>query len=466
MRFLTVFALAAATLASAAGAAAAENWPHWRGPNFNGSSAEKGLPETFGKSKNVAWTAPLPGPSAATPIVWGDRVFVSSTEPTTKGLVAMCLRAADGRIVWQKRLGDDAKVDLNNMASPSPVTDGRRAYFLFGSGDLAALDFDGQFVWSRNLVKDFGNLALKYGYSSSLLLLGDQSSPAQAAPATAGGSRLYVAVLRRPKPYRGQAGADTLDSFLLAIDAATGKDVWKEARPTQADDESHESYATPIPYERQGRLEILMAGGDAVTATDPDTGKELWRLPYNPSHNGMWRLIPSVVTFEDLVLAVTPRGKALMAIRPGAGGVLLADRIAWIFRGHTSDSATPLLYDGRLYVLDSDAKVMTCLDPKTGQERWHGSLGGAAWRASPTGADGRIWCLSEDGEVAVLAAGDQFKVLARAALGDGPAQASIAVANQHLYIRTASRLTCIGKPVAPAPSVPAANNVMTGCRRR
>ena len=450
MRFITVLAWAAATVATfLASAAPAEDWPQWRGPRFNGSTLEKGLPETFSKSESVAWTALLPGPSAATPIVWGDRVFLSSTEPTTKGLVAMCLRAADGQVLWRKRLGADTKVDRNTLASPSPVTDGRLAYFLFGSGDLAALDFAGHVVWSRNLVKDFGNLALKYGYSSSPLLLGDQPSPSQAGPATAGGGRLYVAVLRRPKPYRGEAGAATLDSFLLAIDAATGKDVWKEVRLTQANDESHESYATPVPCEREGRQEILMAGGDCVTSSDPTTGKELWRLAYNPSRDGMWRLIPSVVTFDDLVLAVTPRGKALMAIRPAGTGTLAADRIAWTFTGHTSDSATPLLYDGRLYVLDSDAKVMTCLDPKTGRERWHGSLGGAVWRASPTGADGRIWCLSEDGEVAVLAAGDQFKVLARVALGDGPAQASIAVANQHLYIRTASRLTCIGKPLAP-----------------
>jgi outer membrane protein assembly factor BamB len=443
MRFITVLAWAAATVALAAvlavGAvvAQAENWPHWRGPRFNGSTLEKGLPEKFGKAENVAWTAPLPGPSAATPIVWGDRVFLSSTEPATKGLVAMCLRAADGQVLWRKRLGADAKVDRNTLASPSPVTDGRLAYFLFGSGDLAALDFDGRVVWSRNLVKDFGNLALKYGYSSSPLLLGD---------------RLYVAVLRRPKPYRGEAGAATLDSFLLAIDPATGKDTWREARLTQANDESHDSYASPVPYEREGRQEILMAGGDCVTSSDPTTGKELWRLAYNPARDGMWRLIPSVVTFDDLVLAVTPRGKALMAIRPLGTGTLAADRIAWTFTGHTSDSATPLLYDGWLYVLDSDAKVMTCLDPKTGQERWHGSLGGAVWRASPTGADGRIWCLSEDGEVAVLAAGDQFKVLFRVALGDGPAHASIAVANEHLYIRTASRLTCIGKPAAPVPA--------------
>jgi len=440
MKLIAILAWAAATLALALFASTttqAENWPHWRGPNFSGASAEKGLPEKFSKSENVAWTAPLPGPSAATPVVWGDRIFLSSTEPVTRGLVAMCLRADDGRVLWQRRLGADTKVDRNTMASPSPVTDGRRAYFLFGSGDLAAFDYDGRIVWARNLVKDFGNFSLKYGYSSSPLLLGD---------------RLYVAVLRRPKPYRGQAGADTLDSFLLAIDAATGKDVWKKARPTQSSGESHDSYASPIPYEREGRQEILMAGGDSVTASDPATGKELWRLPYNPSRDGMWRLIPSVVTFDDLVLAVMPRGKALMAIRPAGSGALAADRIAWTFSGHTTDSATPLLYDGRLYVLDSDSRVMTCLDPKTGRERWRGDLGGAAWRASPTGADGRIWCLSEDGEVAVLEAGDQFKVLFRVALGDGPAHASIAVAGEHLYIRTASRLTCIGKPAAPPPA--------------
>ena len=416
-------------------AARAENWAQWRGPSFNGSTTEKGLPQTFSKTENLAWVTPLPGPSAATPAVWGDKVFLSSTETESGSLMAMCLSATDGKILWKKRLGRDGKMQGNNFAGPSPVTDGKRAVFLYASGDLAAFDVAGNPLWARNLIKEFGSYCLKYGYNSSPLLYQD---------------RLYVVVLRRGKTYSGEAPlTGPVSPYLLAIDPATGKDIWKQDRPTDAMDESCESYVTPIPYEGQGKPEILLAGGDYVTSHDPATGKENWRYNYNPAKQWMWRLIPSLVVADQLVIGIEPRGKTKMyALRPGAaaGGKLDKTAVAWTFDGRTSDSATPLLYEGNLYVLDSDAKVMTCLDPKTGREKWQGSLGvKSVMRASPTGADGRVWCLSSDGDVVVLAAGDQFKILAKVALGDGPTFSSIAVAGGHVFVRTAHRLYCFGK---------------------
>ncbi|MCX5682225.1 MAG: PQQ-binding-like beta-propeller repeat protein, partial [Planctomycetota bacterium] len=149
------------------GAAAAqlhgENWPQWRGPQFNGSTAEKGLPDSCAK-ENQLWATDLPGHASATPIVWGDRVFISATDPGTKGVLAMCLSAADGKVLWKKRVGDDLKAPRNDAATPSPCTDGRLAYFFYGTGDLAAFDFAGKAVWSRNVVKDYGNPCIKYGY--------------------------------------------------------------------------------------------------------------------------------------------------------------------------------------------------------------------------------------------------------------------------------------------------------------
>ena len=419
-----------------AAAAQAENWAQWRGPTFNGATTEKGLPQTFSKTEGLAWVTPLPGPSAATPVIWGDRVFLSSTEPDSGSLMAMCLSATDGKVLWKKRVGRDGKMQGNNFAGPSPVTDGKRVIFLYASGDLVAFDFGGNPLWARNLIKEYGSFCVKYGYNSSPLLYQD---------------RLYVMVLRRTKPYSGEAPlAAPATSYLLAINPATGKDIWKQDRATEAVDESNESYATAIPYEGRTQPEILLVGCDYVTSHDPATGKENWRYCYNPQHQWLWRLIPSMVAWEQTIVGITPRGKAMYAVRPGAAtGKVGKEALAWTYDGKTSDSATPLVYEGNLYVLESDSKVMTCLDPKTGKEKWQGKLGvGSVLRASPTGADGRLWCLSEAGDVVILAAGDEFKILAKIPLGDGPAYSTIAVANQHLYIRTAHNLFCVGKPTA------------------
>jgi outer membrane protein assembly factor BamB len=425
-------------LGLAVAAVQAENWAQWRGPKSNGATAEKGLPQTFSKTENVAWVAPLPGPSSATPVIWGDKVFLSATDPESGSLLALCLSAADGKVLWKKRVGKDGKMEGNNFAGPSPVTDGKRVIFLYGSGDFVAFDFAGTQLWARNLVKEFGSFCTKYGYNSSPLLYQD---------------KLFVVVLRRTKTYGGETPlTGPVKSYVLAVNPADGKDQWKVDRLTDANDESNESYGTLIPYEGQGKPELLMAGGDRVASLDPATGKENWQYNYNTSRQGFWRLIPSVVTFEKTIIAITPRGKAMFALRPGAGaGELGKDIVAWTYDGKTSDSATPLVYEGNLYVLESDSKVMTCLDPKTGKEKWQGKLGvGSVLRASPTGADGRIWCLSSDGDVVVLAAGDEFKILAKVALGDGATYSSIAVANQHVFVRTAKNLYCFGKPVAAA----------------
>jgi len=421
-------------LAAWASDARAENWPQWRGPLFSGSTTEKNLPESCDKA-NLAWAADLPGHSAATPIVWGDRVFVSATDPESKGVLAMCLGAADGKVLWRKRLGDNGRAPSNDMASPSAVTDGRLVCFLTGGGDLAGFDFGGNLLWSRNVEREFGNFCIKYGYSSSPLLYG---------------GRLYVQALRRPKPHYGEPGvSEPLTPYLLAVDPATGKDIFRYIRNSDADDESFEAYTTPMPHQAGGRAEIVLVGGDYVTGHDPATGREFWRFGYNPSRRGMWRLIPGTVAWQDLIFFIQPRGNPMMAVKAGGAGTLAKDAAAWTFDGKTSDSATPLVYGDALYVLGSDSKVMTCLDPRTGRERWHGSLpGSSAYRASPTGADGRIWCMSEAGEVVVLAAGNEFKILSRTSLGDGPTQATIAAANGHIYIRTAKRLHCFGKPPA------------------
>lgn len=432
MASLRAMAVAVGILLTLAVPARAENWPQWRGPNFDGSSPEANLPATWSTADGVRWAAPLPGPGSATPAIWGDRVFVSSTDTATSGVLAMCLSAADGKVLWKHRVGDDAKAPRNNMASPSPVTDGRRAFFLYGNGLLAAFEADGRAAWTRDLVKDFGNPATKYGYSSSPVLYK---------------GKLYVVFLRRPTAYYPpEETRPALDSYLLAIDPATGKDLWRTVRPTEAVDESHESYATPLPLEGAGRSEILLIGGDYATGHDPETGRELWRWCYNPEHVERQRLIPSMVAGDGLIFFAVLRGKATIALKPGGSGLRGPEAVAWKFDGQGTDSPTPLYYKGVVYLPDADGRNLTALDAKTGTLKWKGRLGAAGpVRGSPTGADGRIYTLAENGDVFVIDAGPEFKVQARIPMGGGPNCSTVAVAAGRLYIRTGTTLYCVGK---------------------
>jgi outer membrane protein assembly factor BamB len=424
------------------GRSSANDWPHWRGPFLNGSSDEKDLPGSWSRTENIAWVSLLPGPSSATPVICKGRVFVSSTDsksdepwPPAGELLALCFDVKSGKELWQKKLGASSRnVQRNNMATPSPTTDGDRVYFLFGSGELCGLDFDGNILWLRNIETEYGNISLKYGYSSSPLVWG---------------GKLYVLVLRRDIAWRAPESDKPLDSFLLAVDPATGKNLWKHVRVTDAVDESLDSYASPIVFNSTGRTEIIVIGGDYVTAHDPETGKEFWRYGYAQEKDAHWRLIPSVVTGQGLVFGVQPRGtNDLFALKTGGTGSLSQDYVAWVFDGPTPDVSTPLYYKGNLYVTDGirNGKVVTCLDAKTGRKKWQGVLGGAApWRASMTAADDKLYCINEDAEAVVLAAGDEeFRILWRIDMEDKPVRASIAIADGHLFIRTASKLFCVG----------------------
>jgi len=246
---------------------------------------------------------------------------------------------------------------------------------------------------------------------------------------------------------------------VLALDFLTGKELWRHVRPTRALDEACESYTTPVPLSNTRRDELLILGGDCLSGHDPATGGEFWRFDYNPQREPLWRVVPSPVICGDMIVAAKPRGGPLLALKTGGTGALGAADLAWTYEQRTTDSGTPLVYQGRIYVLQSDKNdpwsqnnkgrpgiSLLVIDPATGQEtgRCHIAPGGA-WRASPTGADGKIYLLSDEGEVVVVAAGPNGKILSRTAYADGPACATIAAANHCLWIRTASKLTCIGK---------------------
>ena len=414
----------------------AADWPHWRGPLLNGSTEEQGLPDSWSPTDNIRWTASLPGPSAATPIISGDKVFISSTVKGSPDLLALGFDARTGKELWRRKLGESTRqVPRNTPATPSPATDGQRVCFLYGSGQLAGLDFEGNVLWQRNVETEYGNISCKFGYGSSPLMHA---------------GRLLVFIQRREKAWREPMNKEPLDSFLLAVNPVTGENLWKHRRVTDAVDESLDSYASPIAWENAGRAEILLTGGDCVTAHEPQTGRELWRYGYATEKSTRWRLIPSVVTGAGLVFGLQPRGEnQLFAIKGGGSGTLSPEHVAWTFKGPTPDVSTPLYYRGNLYVLDGVERrtVVTCFEPQTGRVKWQGKIGGnAPWRASLTAADGKIYCVNEDAQAIVLAANDdELKILSRIDMQDGPVQASIAIADGHLFLRTAGTLFCIGK---------------------
>ena len=416
----------------------AENWPQWRGPNFNGSSGEKGLPSEFSKSNNVVWRAPLPGPAGSTPVIFGDHVFVNSIDAQTKSRVAICLDRKTGKVKWQQDVGPGiTQDDRSNFASPSPVADGQVVYFYYGNGDLACFDFDGKKIWSRNIQKDYGPFAYQWTYAASPLLHD---------------GRLYIQVLQRNVAVNGR-GRDKNESYLLALDPKTGKELWKHVRPSEAVAESLEAFSTPIPHTHNGRSEILITGGDCITGHSPETGKELWRWgTWNPQKIGHWRLVPSPVAGAGVALACGPKNAPIFAVKLGGNGTLPDSALAWqsVERDVTSDVPTPLFYKGKFYVLNGGKKKLLCVEPSDGKVIWSGDLETrAVFEASPTAADDKIYMMDHRGNVFVVsAATDGFKLLGSAAMGDegdNNLRSSIPISQGQLFIRTGKSLYCVGK---------------------
>jgi outer membrane protein assembly factor BamB len=432
--------LAGLTLLFSTSVLPAENWPHWRGPDFNGASPEQNLPAEFSKTNNVKWVAELPGPAAATPIVWGDHVFVSSTDLKAKSLRALALDRKTGRELWNHEVSPAFGHDnQSNYASPSPVTDGQMVFFYYGNGELVAFDFAGKKIWSRNVQQDYGQFAFQWTYAAS--------------PTLAEG-KLILQVLQRDVPVNGRGRKDgPNDSYLLALDPRTGKEIWKHTRPCEARAESRESFATPVPITRGGRLQLLVAGGDSISAHDLKAGEELWRWGnLNPLRIGHWRLVPSPVANDSIALVCAPKGAPIYAVKLGGKGVLADSDLAWTSRDRevTTDVCTPLLYQGKFYVLNGErsTKTLARVDPATGKTEWVGELSSRAKiECSPTGADGKIYFQNFRGEVFVVAAATEFKPLHTTLLGDegdDRIRAAVVPSQGNLFIRTMSKLYCIG----------------------
>lgn len=434
LRIMLAFMLLAATSAQAS------DWQQWRGPYFNGSTDEKNLPSAWSQTENIAWSAELPGEAASTPIVSGDRIFLSGVDAANDTLVAMCFDRKTGKLLWRHQVAEGTRRDdRSNFAAPSAVTDGKNAIFFYSTGDLICYDFEGRRRWARNIENDYGQFAFGWTFSSSPTLFD---------------GKLYLQVLQNNNPTRGFGlqGQEN-KSYLLAVDPETGKDLWRVFRESKAVAESREAFSTPIPFSHDGRQELLVVGGDAITGHDLQTGKELWRWgTWNENRIGHWRHVPSPVGGGGVVLACAPKGGPVFAVKAGENGLLDDNSIAWVsgeVREVTSDVPTPAFYDGDFFILSDVRKSLSRVEPRTGKVKWTISTPGQAkYEASPLAADGKIYLINFNGQVDVIdaATGDVINSIVM----DDPARrevvrASVVAAHGQLFIRTTRRLYCVGK---------------------
>ena len=400
-------------------AVAADDWPQWRGPHLNGVSDETNLPVSWTTSENVAWKLAMPAWTGATPIIFGEHVFLNVADGD-----AIQLWAVDrdtGQLLWQRPLsGGNVKIRKQNMSSPSPVTDGRHVWVMTGTGMLKQFDFDGQEGWSRDIQGDYGEFGLNWGYASSPLLHD---------------GALYVPVLH---------GMRTDDpSYLLRIDAATGETVWRVERPTHARRESPDAYITPALLQYDGRTEIVLTGGDVVTGHDSETGRELWRADgLNPRNNRDYRIIASPVVMDGMIYAPS-RERPLLALRAGGRGDITTSHLVWSST-NGPDVPTPVT-DGTFFYMVNDRGIIFCLDAKTGETIYGPQrIARGTYSSSPVLADGKIYVTNEDGLTTVYKAGPTFELLAENAT-DEYTLSSVAISDGQIFLRTDSFLYAIGE---------------------
>ncbi|MFN0107221.1 MAG: PQQ-binding-like beta-propeller repeat protein [Blastocatellia bacterium] len=403
----------------------AENWPQWRGPMQNNISNEKNLPVKWSMTENVTWKLPMPDRSGSTPILWGETIFLNVAEGTTTS-GALSLWAVDrtkGNVIWKKSLGTgDLRQRKHNMSSPSPVTDGRTVWVMTGTGILKAFDFKGNELWMRDIQKDYGKFGLNHGYASTPLLHENT---------------LFVPVLH---------GMKTDDpSYLLRLDAKTGKTIWRVERPTPAQVESPDSYITPTLLKEGNTQQIILSGGDCITGHELATGKELWRAyGLNPQNIQFNRIVNSPVIGNGMVFAGS-RGNPYIAVRTGGSGDVSKTHLAWT-TPNGPDVATPV-FDGKYIYLIRENGALYCHDAKSGEVIYGPErLKPGTYSASPVLADGKIYVTNEDGITTVFKAGPKFEMLAENQL-EGYCLSTVAISNGQIFVRTDKHLYCIGQRV-------------------
>jgi outer membrane protein assembly factor BamB len=405
------------------GVVAAENWPQWRGPNHDGVSTEAGLPTTWSATENVAWKLRLPGMGSSTPAVWGDRIFLTAEDGSD--LVLLCV-GTDGNERWKAKLGTGQKMfgprrDEANLASASPCTDGKHVWAFLGTGALGCFDFDGKEVWKFNVQDRYGRFRMQWGMHTSPLLEGD---------------RLYLALLH-------SGGA-----HVVALDKATGKEVWNVARQSDATAECEQSYASPSLWRNGSHAYLIVHGNDYATAHRLEDGSEIWRVgELNPKdhYNYTLRFVATPVAVPDLIVVPSAKKGPVVGVKPNASGLVMPGGAGeqWRMPHNTPDVPSPLVHDGLVY-LCGESGILYCLDGRTGKVLYSHRTHDQRHRASPVLADGKLYLTARDGVFTVVKPGPAFEVIATNKLPD-LFTASPAISDGRIYLRGFSYLWAIGR---------------------
>jgi outer membrane protein assembly factor BamB len=420
-------------------AQSSDHWPQWRGPFFNGM-ARGDAPTEWNDTKNIKWKTEIPGRGFSTPVVWGDRIFLTTAIPTGKPaetpqpqpeqqgrragggagplvehrFEVLALDRKTGKIIWQKT----AKVATphegyhrayGSFASNSPVTDGKYVYASFGSRGIYCFDFNGKLIWEKDLGVQM-KMRLAFGEGAAPLLVGNQ---------------LFLV-------FDHEAG-----SFMVALDKRNGKEMWRSAR------EEPSSWSTPLAIQHDGRTEIIVPATNKVRSYDPQTGKVLWESAGLGSN-----VIPVPVTHNGMVFVMSGhRDPKLMAIKLGKQGDLTgSDAIAWSHTRGIAYTASPVLHDGKLYIV-TDNGMMSAFNATTGEAYYAQTRlpKAANMKASPVGANGKLYLATEDGDVVVLKMGEKFEVIATNHLQDQVFIATPVIAGGEIYLRGQTTLFAISE---------------------
>jgi outer membrane protein assembly factor BamB len=387
----------------------AEDWWQFRGPTGQGHSTERGIPLDWSETRNIVWKTPVPGTGWSSPIVAGDKVWLTTaTERDGRSLRLLAYDRATGREVVNVevfRIGNLVGISpKNTRASPSPIVEGDRVYVHYGAEGTAALTTSGKVVWKSQF-----RYESQHGSGGSPALYGDL---------------LIVAC----------DGADA--AFVVAMDKATGKVRWRTNRRTPYD----QAYSTPLVIRSGERDQVVSVGAYRVAAYDPSTGREIWRASYADGFSN----VPRPVYGHGLVFITTGFQEAsLLAVRPDGTGDVTRTHVAWSLNRSVPFTPSPILVGDELYMVN-DVGIATCLDARTGKEHWRERIGGNH-SASPVVADGRIYFQSEEGVSTVIAPGTAFRRLAVSQL-DGSTLASIAISEGSIFIRSDTHLYRIGSP--------------------
>lgn len=417
------------------------NWPQWRGPDGQGVSPEKGLPDEWSEKKNVKWKTPIEGLGHSSPIVWGKKIFLTTAldgevipgrtagvthkmsdgsdfvHPDAVGanlkhtFKVICVDRSSGKVLWERVAYEgpvyDSRHRKASFASSTPATDGKMVYAFFGSEGLYAYDFNGKLVWKQQNFGKLGTASVGYGVSPVLY------------------QNLVIM----------QCDDSGMNSFMVAFDKKTGKEVWRTPRKVDV------TWSTPVLVRTAKGTELVAAAIEFIIAYDPLTGKELWR------HKGLeGNAVPTPVVSNDLVVLTSGSpNKIALAIRAGGSGdVTGTSQLVWTYKKGTAYVPSPILYGDYVY-LTTDRGLLTCLDAKTGKVEYEGARVPvpATFSASLVAYEGKILLTSEDGETFVVKAGPKHELIRTNTLGE-PVYASPAVADGNIFIRGEKNLYCIG----------------------